>query len=184
MRLLKHQWAPWWQAAGSRQQAAGALRPCRENNTGTERSALLLSSPLRCSAGTSTQLGLLNPTDPLLLIDFLIINSVCPSISLRCRISPSHAKALRGPPPSGYKPDTDLGDLNPPSAGEFGLFLVYRLHGFTSCSNEDAGCVEQTGLNRRLCVTELSNQTWPFTITDHKTKRKRAEEEWTEHRCK
>lgn len=73
----------------------------------------LSSAPLRSSAGTSSQLGLIKPADPLLLIDFLIINSVCPSISLRCRISPSHAKALCDLPPSGYQPATDLGDLNP-----------------------------------------------------------------------
>ncbi len=45
-------------------------------------------SPLLSSAGASSPLGLIKPRDPLLLIDFLIINSVCPSISLRRRISP------------------------------------------------------------------------------------------------
>lgn len=61
------------------------------------------SPPLLSSAGASSLLGLIKPTDPLLLIDFFIINSVCLSISLRLRISPSHAKVLCNLPPSGYQ---------------------------------------------------------------------------------
>ncbi len=52
------------------------------------------SPPLLSSAGARSPLGLIKPKDPLLLIDFLIINSVCPSISLRRRISPHHAEVL------------------------------------------------------------------------------------------
>lgn len=62
------------------------------------------SPPLLSSAGASSLLGLIKPTDPLLLIDFLIINSVCPSISLRRRISPNRAKVLLCYlPASGYQ---------------------------------------------------------------------------------
>lgn len=95
-----------WRATGSG--SAAAMQ--REQH---RRRGPLSSSPPRSSAGTISQLGLIKPTDPLLLIDFLIINSVCPSISLRFRISPSQAKALCDLPPSGYQPATDLGDLNP-----------------------------------------------------------------------
>lgn len=68
------------------------------------------SPPLLPSAGASSQLGLIKPADLLLLIDFLIINSVCPSISLRRRISPDRAQVLlcylpaSGYPASKYRP--------------------------------------------------------------------------------
>lgn len=48
---------------------------------------------------------LIKPADLLLLIDFLIINSVCPSISLRRRISPDCAQVLlRGYLPTSANP--------------------------------------------------------------------------------
>lgn len=65
---------------------------------------------LPSSADSSLLLGLIKPTDPLLLIDFLIINSVCPSISLRRRIRPSPPRGVSllcadiGIPTSKYRP--------------------------------------------------------------------------------
>ena len=65
---------------------------------------------------------------------------------------------------------SDLGDLNP--RWEFrassGKATVH-----SRAQMKTRGCVEQTGLNRHPCVKELSNQMWPFTIMDHKTKRNR-----------
>lgn len=86
------------QAAGRQRERSGHA----EKPTPAQRCPLS-SSPLRSSAGASSLLGLIKPTDPLLLIDFFIINSVCLSISLRLRISPSHAKVLCNLPPSGYQ---------------------------------------------------------------------------------
>lgn len=64
--------------------------------------SLSASCPLLPSAGASSPL--IKPADLLLLIDFLIINSVCPSISLRRRISPDRAQVLLRCylPASGY----------------------------------------------------------------------------------
>lgn len=71
----------------------------RERSSRTERLVLreegaptTRSPPPVPSAGASSPL--IKPADLLLLIDFLIINSVCPSISLRRRISPDRAQVL------------------------------------------------------------------------------------------
>lgn len=53
-----------------------------------------LVSSISSSGCASPLLGLIRLMDPLLLIDFLIINSVCPSISLRRQISPCRAEVL------------------------------------------------------------------------------------------
>lgn len=79
-------------------------------------------------------------------------------------------------PPSGSQPATDLGDFNPRYTRRGGggiLGFLGEGYSLQWCTNEDAGCVEQPGVNSHLCVKELSNQMWPFTIMDHKTKRNR-----------
>lgn len=151
--------------AGNRQRERG------EKNTGTHTQSPLPSVPLRSSADTSSQLGLIKPADPLLLIDFLIINSVCPSISLRCRISCSHAKALCDLPPSGSQPATDLGGFNPRYTRVGGDFLAFS--GRATVYNGAQMKTQDASNNSHLCVKELSNQMWPFSIMDHKTKRTR-----------
>lgn len=107
--------------------AAGAQRPERETRASAVRR--LLAALTLSSAGESSLLGLIKPVDPLLLIDFLIINSVCPSISLRRQISPFRAEVLlRYLWASGYRTASiDHADEKP--HGKFGRkLLCYRLH--------------------------------------------------------
>lgn len=75
--------------AHSAHSAASERRRAPAGRCSSARSPLLLPS-----VGANSLLGLIKPTDPLLLIDFLIINSVCPSISLRRWISPHRAEVL------------------------------------------------------------------------------------------
>lgn len=82
------------------------------------------------SAGESSLFGLIKPTDPLLLIDFLIINSVCPSISLRRQISPGRAEVLLCYLwASGYR-RANIDHVDEKPHGEIVLckLLCYRLH--------------------------------------------------------
>lgn len=76
---------------------------------------------------------LIKPADLLLLIDFLIINSVCPSISLRRRISPDRAQVLLRCylPASGYPASQQISTTLIKSVTASAGFLGLVVSGFS-----------------------------------------------------